>query len=75
MTYELAGTPAASKQLVTLHNSGHNLGVDSEWELVASTTLQFILQASKAAAVQPGGDQNAAGEQEPAFGKPRHPIG
>ena len=47
LTYELTGTTAANKQLVTLHNSGHNLAVDSEWELVAETTLQFILQASK----------------------------
>ena len=51
LTYELTGTPAANKQLVTLHNSGHNLAVDSEWELVASRTLQFISQISKAASV------------------------
>ena len=51
LTYELAGTPAANKQLVTLHNSGHNLGVDSEWQLVAETTLQFIVQNSKATSV------------------------
>ncbi len=55
LTYELAGTPAAGKQLVTLHNSGHNLGVDSEWELVAETTLQFILQGSNVSAAQAEG--------------------
>ena len=52
LTYELVGTPVADKQLVTLHNSGHNLGVDSEWELVANTTLQFIRQTSKAPSTQ-----------------------
>jgi carboxylesterase len=45
-TYERASTPAAQKEIVTLHNSGHNLGVDSEWEFVASTTLEFILRHS-----------------------------
>ena len=47
LTYELAGTPVANKHLVTLHNSGHNLGVDSEWEFVAESTLQFIRQAPR----------------------------
>lgn len=75
LTYERVGTPAANKQLVTLHNSGHNLGVDSEWELVADTTLQFILQASKAISVQPGGNQNEAREYKPLLVEPQQPIG
>ena len=53
LTYELARTPAANKQLVTLHNSGHNLGVDSEWEFVAESTLQFIRQAPRRPAGTP----------------------
>ncbi len=47
LTFDLTGTPAIYKQLVTLHNSGHNLGVDSEWEFVAESTLQFIRQYAK----------------------------
>lgn len=35
-------TPAADKHLLTLHNSGHNLLVDSEWEFVAEQTATFI---------------------------------
>lgn len=30
------------KELITLHNSGHVLTVDSEWESVAEETYQFI---------------------------------
>ncbi len=30
------------KELVWLHNSGHNIMVDSEWELVAERTYRFI---------------------------------
>jgi esterase/lipase len=30
------------KQLLLLHNSGHALTVDSEWELVAERTYAFI---------------------------------
>jgi carboxylesterase len=33
---------SADKALVTLHNSGHNILVDTEWETVASKTYQFI---------------------------------
>lgn len=40
--YDRVGTPAADKVLVTLHNSGHNLLVDSEWERVAEQTARFI---------------------------------
>lgn len=35
-------TPAADQFLLTLHNSGHNLLVDSEWEFVAEQTARFI---------------------------------
>ena len=38
-TYERAGS--ADKELVTLHNSGHCITVDSEWEAVAKKTYQF----------------------------------
>ncbi len=40
LTYEQAGS--ADKELVTLHNSGHCLTVDSEWESVAAKTYEFI---------------------------------
>jgi carboxylesterase len=39
-TYEQVGS--TDKELVTLHNSGHCITVDSEWELVAKTTHAFI---------------------------------
>lgn len=39
-TYERAGS--ADKELVTLHNSGHCITVDSEWEAVATKTYEFI---------------------------------
>lgn len=39
-TYERAGS--RDKELVTLHNSGHCITVDSEWEFVAEKTYQFI---------------------------------
>lgn len=42
LTYERVGTPAAQKEWVTLNNSGHNLVVDTEWQLVAEKTLQFV---------------------------------
>lgn len=35
-------TPPADVTLLTLHNSGHNLLVDSEWEFVAEQTARFI---------------------------------
>lgn len=35
-------TPPADVTLLTLHNSGHNLLVDSEWEHVAEQTTRFI---------------------------------
>ena len=40
LTYERAGS--TDKELVTLHNSGHCLTVDSEWESVAKKTYDFI---------------------------------
>ena len=40
LTYERVGS--ADKELVTLHNSGHCLTVDSEWESVAEKTYEFI---------------------------------
>jgi carboxylesterase len=39
-TYERAGS--ADKELVTFHNSGHGLTVDSEWESVSQKTYEFI---------------------------------
>ncbi|RLC92451.1 MAG: hypothetical protein DRI79_00475 [Chloroflexi bacterium] len=39
-TYERVGS--TDKELVTLHNSGHCLTVDSEWETVAERTYEFI---------------------------------
>jgi carboxylesterase len=40
--YDGVSTPAAEKTLLTLHNSGHNLLVDSEWEAVAEQTARFV---------------------------------
>jgi carboxylesterase len=40
--YDRVSTPAAEKTLLTLHNSGHNLLVDSEWEAVAEQTARFV---------------------------------
>ncbi len=39
-TYERAGSK--DKELVVLHNSGHCITVDSEWEFVAEKTWDFI---------------------------------
>lgn len=39
-TYDRVGS--ADKELVTLHNSGHCITVDSEWEAVAEKTCEFI---------------------------------
>ena len=39
-TYERV--PSKDKELVTLHNSGHCLTVDSEWQSVAAKTYEFI---------------------------------
>jgi carboxylesterase len=38
--YDEAGS--TDKELVYLHNSGHNVMVDSEWETVAEKTYEFI---------------------------------
>jgi carboxylesterase len=40
VTYSRAGSP--DKELVTLHNSGHVITVDSEWQTVAERTYAFI---------------------------------
>jgi carboxylesterase len=40
--YDGVSTPAADKTLLTLHNSGHVLLVDSEWQFVAGQTARFI---------------------------------
>jgi carboxylesterase len=40
--FTYAGLGSADKELVTLHNSGHVVTVDSEWEFVAQKTYQFI---------------------------------
>jgi carboxylesterase len=39
-TYDHAGS--ANKELVTLHDSGHCITVDGEWETVAEKTYEFI---------------------------------
>jgi carboxylesterase len=39
-TYERVGS--RDKELITLHNSGHCLTVDGEWEFVAARTLEFV---------------------------------
>lgn len=36
------GSPPSDVTLVTLHNSGHNLLVDSEWEFASEQTARFI---------------------------------
>jgi carboxylesterase len=33
---------STDKELITLHNSGHNVLVDAEWEAVAGRTYQFV---------------------------------
>jgi carboxylesterase len=40
LTYERVGSQ--DRELVTLHNSGHCITVDSEWESVAAKTHEFI---------------------------------
>ena len=40
--YTYARLGSTDKELVTLHNSGHVITVDSEWEFVAHKTYQFI---------------------------------
>lgn len=40
--YQGVGTAASRKTLLTLHNSGHVLLVDSEWQYVAEQTARFI---------------------------------
>jgi len=39
-TYDHMGTP--DKTLITLHNSGHDVTLDSEWKEVTEQTYQFI---------------------------------
>jgi carboxylesterase len=39
-TYARAGS--ADRELVTLHDSGHCLTIDSEWKFVAQKTYEFI---------------------------------
>jgi carboxylesterase len=40
LTYDCIGS--TDKELITLHNSGHNVLVDAEWEAVAERTYQFV---------------------------------
>ncbi|MFW6136074.1 MAG: alpha/beta hydrolase [Chloroflexota bacterium] len=42
LAYERAGSPEREKELVTLHNSGHVITVDTEWRTVAERTHGFI---------------------------------
>lgn len=43
--YDGVSTPAAQKHLLTVHNSGHNLMVDSEWQDIAAQCWEFIRTA------------------------------
>lgn len=40
--YARVGTPSTAKTMLTLHGSGHNLLVDSEWPTIAEHTAAFI---------------------------------
>jgi esterase/lipase len=40
-TFERIGAP--DKQLITLHESGHCITVDRQWEYVAERTYNFIV--------------------------------
>lgn len=40
--FEGVATPAGQKHLLTVHNSGHNLMVDSEWQDIAARCWEFI---------------------------------
>jgi carboxylesterase len=54
--YDRVGS--TDKELVMLHNSGHILTLDSEWELVAEKTHQFI-QDHLPAALEANQEQTA----------------
>ena len=43
--FDGVGTPESQKHLLTLHNSGHNLLVDSEWQAIAQQSWEFIRSA------------------------------
>jgi carboxylesterase len=47
-TYRLAGS--ATKELITLHASGHGITVDGEWETVAESTYRFFMSQLSGAA-------------------------
>ncbi len=51
-TYQRAGSK--DKELVTLHNSGHCITVDTEWEFVAERTYHFIVDHLPAGAGKRG---------------------
>lgn len=42
--YARVGTPPAAKTMLTLHDSGHNMLVDSEWRAIAEQTAAFIFR-------------------------------
>jgi carboxylesterase len=43
---------SADKALVTLHNSGHNILIDAEWETVAGKTYEFIQEHQGAKSIE-----------------------
>jgi carboxylesterase len=61
-TYGRVSSP--DKELVRLHNSGHVVTVDSEWETVAEKTYQFILDhLPEASAAEKEAEPSPAGGQ------------
>ena len=41
------GISANDKEILTLHNSGHALTVDGEWEKIAAKSCEFITRLAK----------------------------
>lgn len=58
-TYDRLGSP--DKELIVLHNSGHCLTVDSEWERVAEETYRFIQRHVGKRAGKRGGEGEGGG--------------
>ncbi|HVF24480.1 MAG TPA: alpha/beta fold hydrolase [Anaerolineales bacterium] len=53
-TYDHIGT--ANKTLITLHNSGHDVTLDSEWKEVTEQTWQFIRKRTNIENIKKTGD-------------------
>ncbi len=58
-TYDRLGSQ--EKKLITLHNSGHCLTVDSEWKRVAEETYRFIQEYGGGEARKRGGQGESGG--------------